>query len=85
MHRTTIFLPLEVEQQLEDFARRTGRRRAQVVREAVILYLEGQARPRPSLIGSARTNDPTVSARNAKAWVHQQWDKKSAARQAPEE
>jgi predicted transcriptional regulator len=78
MHRTTIFLPEDVEQRLDDFARQTGRPRAHVVREAIVTYLEEQVRPKSRLIGSANTAGSTVGARNAKAWVRQQWDKKWA-------
>jgi hypothetical protein len=66
MHRTTIFLPEDVEHRLDEIARHTKRPRAEVVREAIVLYLEDRPRPLPRSFGSGTSPDDRVTSRNVK-------------------
>jgi len=47
VEKTTLYLPDDLQYALREFARRTGRPQADVVREALSAYLSQQARPRP--------------------------------------
>jgi hypothetical protein len=52
MEKTTLYLPPELKRELELAAKRTGRRQADIVREALGEYLAGQDRPPLRSIGS---------------------------------
>ena len=73
MKRTTVFLTDELEQMLQDVARRTHRPQAEIVREALTEYLTARERPWPRSIGIGRSTDRSVTSENVKEWVREQW------------
>ena len=78
MEKTTLYLTAEIARGLKDVSRRTGRRRAELVREALEEYLRNQPSQPLSFIGVAE--DTELSAADAKAWVRAQWDEASRQR-----
>jgi predicted transcriptional regulator len=84
MRRTTVFLPDETAEALQDAARRLGRPQSDLLREALEEYLPRHARPWPSSVGAGQYRIAGVSARTAKAWVHDEWDRDRGDRSAPE-
>ena len=71
MEKTTLYLPHDLQYALKEYARRAGRPQAEVVREALTLYLGQQPRPRPRSIGVAEKD--TVPAADAEAWLEANW------------
>ncbi|HUF84146.1 MAG TPA: CopG family transcriptional regulator [Acidimicrobiia bacterium] len=76
--KTTLYLPPDLHRRLVEAARREKRSQADLVREALDRYLNGQPARRPRSVGSV--SDGTLDARNAKQWVREQWAKKWASR-----
>ena len=74
MDKTTLYLPYQLRRALRDAARRTGRAQADLVREALELYLAQQPRPWPKSVGAAA--DGTLDARDSEDWLHAQWSGK---------
>jgi len=74
MRRTTVFLPDETAEALQEAARRLGRPQSELLREALEEYLPRHARPWPGSVGAGRHHIEGVTARNAKAWVRAEWD-----------
>jgi hypothetical protein len=72
MDKTTLYLPFELRHALKDAARRSGRAQAELVREALQLYLGNQVRPWPKSIGAA--SDGRVDARDSEDWIREHWD-----------
>jgi hypothetical protein len=72
VNKTTLYLPPETQRGLRELARRTGRRQAEVIREALELYLQqhGQ-RPRPRSIGAGE--DVELAARDSEDWLNARW------------
>ncbi len=75
MKRTTIFLTDELDRELQEVARRTRRRQAEIVREALSQYLRAQERPWPRSVGMGSNPDPSVTSNNVKEWVQEQWQR----------
>ena len=71
MQKTTLYLTEDIQRDLKDVARRTGRTEAELVREALTLYLGQQARPWPKSIGSASV--PGVDARDTEEFLRANW------------
>jgi len=71
MDKTTLYLPYELRRALKDAARRSGRAQADLVREALEIYLSNQARPLPRSIGAAA--DGRVAARDSEDWLREHW------------
>lgn len=70
MEKTTLYLPKQLQRELKDAARRTGRPQAELVREALTEYLAKQERPLPSFVGSI--DDPNmIQASEAKRWLRE--------------
>jgi hypothetical protein len=80
MHRTTVFLPEETAEALHETAHRLGRPQSDLLREALEEYLPRHARPWPSSVGAGQHHLPGASARTAKTWVRQQWDREAVGR-----
>ena len=80
MDKTTLYLPDELRRALKDAARRSGRAQADLVREALQLYLGNQTRPWPKSIGAGA--DGTLDARDSEDWLRAQWSKKLGDEQA---
>lgn len=74
MHKTTLYLPEELQRSLKEVARRTGRPEAAIVREALAVYLEHQVRPRPRSIGAGE--DAELAARDSEAWLRDHWQRR---------
>jgi hypothetical protein len=74
MRRTTVYLPDELLHELHETARRSGRPQADLVREALAVYLPTLARPRPTSLGLGESVDDTVDSENVKAWVRARWE-----------
>lgn len=75
MERTTIFIPAELRRRLADEARRRRLPQAAIVREALERYLLSSIPDAPRFVGSAAVEG--VDAREAKAWVREQWRRRS--------
>ncbi|GAC1470853.1 MAG: hypothetical protein PVSMB7_22040 [Chloroflexota bacterium] len=73
MKRTTIFLTDDLEQMLQETARRTHRPQAEIVRDALSQYLRAQPRPLPRSIGVGANAEPSVTSENVKEWVRDRW------------
>ena len=72
MQKTTLYLADDQAIALKHFAKRTGRRRADVIREAVADYLTRQPEPPlPSSIGSG--HDGKLSGTDSEKWLEQNW------------
>ena len=71
MHKTTVYLPEDLQRALREVARRTGRREAAIIREALSVYLAHQARPLPRSIGVGA--DAELAARDSEKWLRAHW------------
>jgi hypothetical protein len=70
--KTTLYLSPETQRSLRDLARRTGRHQADVIREALDLYLrEYGERPRPLSVGAGENAE--LAARNGEDWLRDRW------------
>jgi len=76
MDRTTVFIPTDLRRRLADEARRRRQPQAALIREALAQYLLASPVDLPKLLGA--TSVPEVDAREAKAWVRQQWQSKAS-------
>lgn len=72
MDKTTVYLPRELHQALEDIARRTGRPQAQLIREALTTYVADQETPRPKSAGIF-SNAP-FSSNEIDEWLEKNWE-----------
>jgi hypothetical protein len=73
--RTTIFLTEELEQLLQEAARRSRRPQAEIVREALSDYLKAKPRPWPRSVGMGANGDPNVTSSNVTEWVRREWER----------
>jgi hypothetical protein len=72
VNRTTLYLSAETQRGLRDLARRTGRHQADLIREALDLYLQQHVeRPRPRSIGAGE--DSELSASESEDWLRARW------------
>jgi predicted transcriptional regulator len=71
MQRTTILIPEELRQRLVDEARRRRVPQSALIRDALERYLDERISGQPSVLGVADVEG--VDARDAKAWVREQW------------
>ena len=71
MQKTTLYLTDQIQRDLKDAARRTGRTEAELVREALGQYLSQHARPWPKSIGMA--SNPEVQGRETEEWLRAHW------------
>ncbi len=67
MRKTTLYLPNELQRQLQEAARRSGRSQADLLRAAVTAYLREEPRRLPRFIGAG--DDPELSSEEAKGWM----------------
>jgi metal-responsive CopG/Arc/MetJ family transcriptional regulator len=74
MIKTTLYLPDDLQRELAEASRRLKRPQAELVREALRTYLAANGRPWPKSIGIVE--DGTLDARDAKAWVREQWGRR---------
>jgi len=71
MQKTTLYLSDEQHAALKHAAKRTGRRRADLIREAVDRYLEDQPTQLPRSIGII--SDPDLRATDIDDWLKENW------------
>ena len=71
MEKTTLYLPSEMQRELRDAARRSGRPQAELIRDALREYLRTQVNPRPKSFGLG--SDREVTARESEAWLRREW------------
>ena len=76
MQKTTLYLPSDLQRALKDVARRTGRRQADIVREALEVFLREQKPLFPRSIGIGE--DTELAARDCKAWLEAEWGRRWA-------
>jgi hypothetical protein len=74
MTRTTVYLPVELQRELRDEARRSGQPQAELLRTALERFLRSRHRPLPLSIGVAESGE--LSARDSEAWLRQSWDER---------
>lgn len=77
MNKTTLYLPDHLQRALRSAARRTGRRQADLVREALEVYLRQQAAPWPRSIGAGE--DAELAAVDSEDWLRAQWSRRDYA------
>jgi len=71
MRKLTIRLPPELHRALKEAARREGKSQAELVREALSLYLARREKPRPRSLGASE--DPELSGRASEKWLEEAW------------
>ena len=71
MSKTTLYLPVDLQQALRAEARRSGASQAELVREALETFLRGRERPLPKSIGIV--SDGTLQARDIEKWLRETW------------
>ncbi len=71
MHKTTLYLPEELQRRLRDVARRTGRPQAELVRCALEGYLEADVAPEPRSIAVGA--DEGLAGRDSEDWLRMNW------------
>ncbi len=71
MDKTTIYIPKEQHEALEELSRRSGRPQAQIIREALAVYLADQERPRPKSWGIV--SDGRISSSDIEDWLQRNW------------
>lgn len=74
MHKTTLYLPRDLQRALKDASRRTGRPQAELVRDALREYLRKEGRPRLRSLGIAK--DGRLPARESEAWLRAEWSRR---------
>jgi len=71
MTKTTLYLPVDLQRALRDEAKRSGASQAELVREALALFLGARDRPQPASIGVA--SDGGLAGRDSEAWLRETW------------
>lgn len=74
MNKTTLYLPEELQRQLRDAAKRSGRPQADLVRESLERYLSAEEVPAPSSIGSGKDDD--LDGRDTEDWLRSRWQER---------
>jgi Arc/MetJ-type ribon-helix-helix transcriptional regulator len=72
MEKTTLYLPAELQRRLSDAARRTGRTQADLIREALRLFLGDMSTPQPRSLGILA--DPELRGEDTEDWLRGAWD-----------
>jgi Arc/MetJ-type ribon-helix-helix transcriptional regulator len=72
MEKTTLYLPAELQRRLSDAARRTGRTQADLIREALRLFLGELNTPPPRSLGILA--DPELRGEDTEDWLRGAWD-----------
>jgi len=72
MEKTTLYLPLELQQALRHAARRSHRSQAELVREAIRDYLSEERVPLPRSIGVV--SDGSLNSEDVDDWLRENWD-----------
>lgn len=72
MEKTTVYLPVSLQERLRTAARREGRSQAQLVREAIEEHLERGARDIPNIVAMF-DEAPRVTSDDVKARIRREW------------
>ena len=73
MEKTTLYLPAELLAQYTILARKRGRPKAEVMRDALASYAERQEWELPDWIGMVDQEDDFDSS-NVKSWLRENWE-----------
>ena len=73
MEKTTLYLPEELAAALREASRRIGSSQADLVREALRLYLRHHRPDPPRSLGLGE--DPHLAATDAEEWLAGEWDR----------
>ena len=73
MEKTTLYLPPELQEALKQHSRVSGRSQADLIREALDLFLSKRPQPKPRSVAMGR--DSELSARDSEAWLEQNWQR----------
>lgn len=76
MEKTTLYLSGELQRSLRELARRTGRRQADLIREALTEYVGRVERPWPRSIGAAA--DGSLDAADGERWLRDEWERQAS-------
>ncbi len=71
MEKTTLYLPSDLRRMLKEVSKRTGQPQAELVREALRLFLQQHARPPLRSLGVVRSKE--ITGRNAEDWLREHW------------
>jgi len=71
MEKTTLYLPQDLQSALQIIAQRRGRPTAEIIREALALYVAQQERPQPTSWGSGESEE--IRGADAEAWLDAHW------------
>lgn len=71
MEKTTVYLPRDMQRQLEDLARRERRSQAELIREAIRAYLESEEQPPLRSLGIAQSEE--ITGKTARSWLREHW------------
>ena len=71
MTKTTLYLPVDLQRALRDEAKRSGASQAELVREALALFLGARERPHPLSIGVAASS--SLGGRESEDWLRETW------------
>lgn len=71
MEKTTLYLPSDLHRALKELSRRTGQPQAEVIRDALQLYMRQQNRPSLRSIGMGE--DAELHAAQTEAWLEENW------------
>jgi predicted transcriptional regulator len=72
MEKTTLYLPAELQRRLSDAARRTGRSQADLIREALRIFLGDLGSRQPRSIGILA--DPELRGEQTEDWLRDAWN-----------
>lgn len=73
MEETTLYLPADLLAQYTTLARKRGRPKAELMRDALAAYAERQERDLPGWIGMIDEEDEFDSS-NVKSWLRENWE-----------
>jgi Ribbon-helix-helix protein, copG family len=79
VEKTTLYLPPELQAELRDAARRSGKPQAEIIRAALRAYLDGEAAP-PMPRSFGAFEDLGVTGAESEAWLEQEWEREWGAR-----
>ncbi len=71
MNKTTIYLPADLHRGVQEMARRTHRRQADIIRSAIEQFLHDQGHTLPRSIGAG--DDAELAGRDSEDWLRRQW------------
>jgi Ribbon-helix-helix protein, copG family len=74
MQKTTLYLPDELQRQLQEAARRMGRSQADLIREALETFLGTLPPPKARSIGLG--DNPDLHGEDSEDWLRRAWGAK---------